>query len=196
MRFASINSTPSIIWGLVLSTLFVLVPQAGHALELTFEFEVAIDGVVSDSYQFGLREDALQGLDNYDVAEPPASPNASFVSYLAMFNAPPTLPNRWRHDFRPTVNLLADRIELWQFDLQSDAIGEEATITIDAVGSVPVPYELYFFGPGVYYDPIQVPQSITFIIESNKLVYFWELRLADEVSDVSTTWGEVKSLFR
>ena len=87
MRFASINSTSGIIWGLVLSTLFVLFPQTGQALELTFEFEVSVEGMTSDSYQFGLREDALQGLDNYDVAEPPASPNASLVSYLEIGRA-------------------------------------------------------------------------------------------------------------
>lgn len=182
--------------GLILGTILALSPLPGQAQDLTFSFQVTLNGETSDAHQFGLREDALQGLDQYDVPEPPAAPDAGFVSYLAMFNAPLSLPNRWRRDFRPTVSLLADRIELWQFDFQSAAIGSEATITIDTLGPVLVPYELYFFGPGVYYEPVETPDSFTFPITADKLVFFWELRLTDAVNAVPTTWGGIKSLYR
>ena len=196
MKTAPTFGKSGLVAGLLLGTILALAPLAGQAQDLTFSFRVTLNGETSDTHQFGLREDALQGLDNYDVPEPPAAPEAGFVSYLAMFNAPTSLPNRWRHDFRPTVSLLADRVELWQFDFQSSAIGSEATITIDTVGSVSVPYELYFFGPGVYYEPVDTPDSITFPITSDKLVFFWELRLGDVVSAEQTTWGGIKSLYR
>jgi len=196
MNTASSIGKTSVIVGMILGTIFTLAPRVGHAQELTFSFTVTLNGQTSDVRKFGLRADALQGFDEYDVPEPPAEPDAAFDSYLAMFNPPSSLPNRWRHDFRPTVNLLADRIELWQFDFQSDAIGSVATIAIETVGSVPVPYELYFFGPGVYYEPIEAPAVITFPVTANKLVFFWELRLADAVRVVPTTWGGFKNLYR
>lgn len=196
MKTAPTGTGIGLLLSLFLSFAFAIIPVVAQAQSLTFSFQVSLNGETSDDLQFGLREDAMQGIDNYDVPEPPAAPNASFVSYLAMFNAPTSLPNRWRHDFRPTVSLLADRIELWQFDFQTAAIGSEVTITIDTVGAVPVPYELYFFGPGVYYEPIEVPDTITFPVLSDKLVFFWELRLADEVTTTATTWGGIKSLYR
>ncbi len=182
--------------GLILGMILTLSALTGQAQELTFSFQVTLNGVTSDTRQFGLKEGSLQGLDIYDVPEPPAAPDAAFVTYLAMFDPPASLPNRWRRDFRPASSLMGDYIELWQMDFQSDAIGSEATITIDTVGAVPVPYELYFFGPDVYYEPIEVPDSVTFPVTATNLVFFWELRLADEVENISATWGGVKNLYR
>jgi len=178
------------------SVIFIVAPLATQAQEFTFEFTVTLDNETTDCKQFGLREDALQGIDDYDLPEPPPVPGAGFDAYIAMFSGPTSLPNRWRYDFRPTVNLMSDRIELWQFEFLSNAIGSEVTIDIDTVGPVPVPYELYFFGPDVYYDPIIVPDRLIFTVSAENMVFFWELRLDSAVETTSTTWGDIKSLYR
>ena len=181
---------------LFLSAALALFPTPGNAQELTFTFQVTIDGETSDFHQFGLRVDAMQGIDNYDVPEPPTAPDAAFTSYLGMFEAPTTLPNRWRHDFRPTQSFTSDRVELWPYYLESPAIGSEATISITATGDFLLPYELFFLGSETSHEPITSATSITVPITSGFLVYFWELQLADEVTIDSTTWGGVKNLYR
>ena len=146
--------------------------------------------------RFGLREDALPGLDDHDLPEPPNIPDAPFFAFLAMFQPPAEIPNQWRYDLRPSMSLMTDRLELWQFNFQPTAVGGEATITIDTVGEVPVPYELYFLGAGVAYEPLVLPHSFTITIDAGEMVFFWELQLTDAVSTKLTTWGGIKNLYR
>lgn len=118
------------------------------AQELTFEFRATVDGFTSDWHVLGLREDALQGIDQYDLPEPPPAPGATFRSYLAMFEPLPGLPNRWLHDFRPVNSVTLDRVELWQMCLESAAVGATCSIDVRVVDPIAAPYDLYFFGPG------------------------------------------------
>ena len=167
----------------------------GLGQEITFNYDVSLDGATSGAYAFGLRDDALQGLDHYDIPAPPPAPDAPFATYLAMFEPPADLPNKWLHDFRPVGNLINDRVELWEMDLTTDAGGGLCTITITEPQPGQTPYELNFFGPEVNFEKIVVPGSISFPISSSFLVFFWELRLADEVDVANTSWGGIKSLY-
>jgi len=171
-------------------------PSLGHAQEITFEFQIEYDGLSSQAMRFGLREDALPGLDDHDVPEPPNLPDATFAAFLAMASPPAEIPNHWRYDLRPSLSLMADRIELWQFAFQAIAVGGEATITIDTVGEVPVPYDLYFIGSGIVYEPLLLPHSFDITVDSGEMIFFWELQLSDAVVADGTTWGGVKSLYR
>jgi hypothetical protein len=166
------------------------------AQELTFEFQVTIGGVSSDWHAFGLREDAQQGIDGYDLPEPPAAPGAPFRSYLSMFEPLEGLPNRWLHDFRPVNSITLDRVELWQLFIESPALGATCRIDARARDPIGVPYDLYFFGPGAYYQSLQVPASVNFPIDVPRMVQFFELRLDESVGTRSATWGGVKSLYR
>ncbi len=166
----------------------------GLGQELTFNYEVSLDGVTSATHVFGLRDDALAGLDHHDIPAPPPVPDTPFETYLAMFDPPANLPNQWLQDFRPVGNLTSDRIELWQMGL-STATGGLCTITIREPQPGLAPYELNFFGSGANFEKIVVPGSISFPVSSSFLVFFWELRLADEVDVVNTSWGGIKSLY-
>jgi hypothetical protein len=166
------------------------------AQDLTFEFQVTIGGVSSDWHAFGLREDAQQGIDGYDLPEPPAAPGTTFRSYLSMFEPLEGLPNRWLYDFRPVNSITLDRVELWQLFIESPALGAVCRIDVRAREPIGVPYDLYFFGPGTYYQSLQAPASISFPIDAPLMVQFFELRLDESVGAESATWGGVKSLYR
>lgn len=167
-----------------------------QAQELTFEFQVTIGGVTSAWHAFGLREDAQQGIDDYDVPEPPIAPGETFRSYLSMFEPLAGLPNRWLHDFRPVNSITLDRVELWQLAVESSAMGADCRLDVRARDPIGIPYDLYVFGPGTYYQPLQVPASFTFRINAPWMVHFLELRLDESVTNDRTSWGSVKSLFR
>lgn len=182
---------------MVLAGLFPLcAPTMATAQELTFEFQVTIGGAASDWHAFGLREDALQGIDHWDLPEPPPPPGATFHSYLAMFEPLEGLPNRWRHDFRPVNSVTLNRVELWQLVIESPAVGGSCRLDVRLREPIGIPYELYLFGPGTYYIPLQAPASVTIPILASSMVHFLELRLDESVTAAPFTWGGVKSLFR
>lgn len=181
---------------LTLACLACLAPGApASAQELTFEFQVTISGASSDWHAYGLREDAQQGIDAWDLPEPPPAPGTTFRSYLAMFEPLPGLPNRWLHDFRPVNGVTLDRVELWQLVIEAP-VGSSCRIDLRSREPIGIPYDLFFFGPGLYYAPLQAPASISFTTETSPDVRFFELRLDESVAAEPTTWGGVKSLFR
>ena len=166
------------------------------AQELTFEFQVTIGANTSDWHVFGLREDARQGIDSWDLPEPPPPPGAAFRSYLPMFEPLEGLPNRWLHDFRPVNSITLDRVDPWQLTIELPATGSMRRLDVRATQPSDVPHDLYFFGPGTYYTPLQVPASVSFPIIAPVMTQFFELRLDESVATAPTTWGGVKSLFR
>lgn len=138
----------------------------------------------------------MQGIDAYDIPEPPPPPGATYRSYLVMFEPLPGLPNRWLEDFRPVNGITVDRVELWQLQIESSSIGANCRIDVRARTPIGIPYDLYFFGPGTYYVPMQVPATVSFPINANVLVQFFELRLDESVAGERTSWGGIKTLFR
>jgi len=167
----------------------------GLGQEISFEFDVSLDGDVSATHVFGLHAGALQGLDQYDIPAPPPSPSAPFFIYLAMMDPPAGLPNQWLHDLRPPEDLVNDRVELWQMGLASAPVGATCTIRITETQPGLAPYDLDFFGPGASFNKITVPGTFSFPVTSTDLDFFWELQLADQVAVESVSWGGVKSLY-
>ena len=181
----------------IAASIFLTICYPGDALgqEITFRFDVEVDGITGAAHLFGLRADAQPGLDDFDVPAPPPAPEAPFHSYLVMSEPPAGLPNQWLEDLRPVVDLVQDRVEIWQMDLASVAPGGTCTITVSETEPGLAPYELNFFGPGADFVDIAVPGSISFPVSAPYLVFFWELRLADEVDVLDRTWGGVKALY-
>lgn len=167
-----------------------------QAQELAFEFQVTIDGVSSDWHVFGLRNDALPGIDAHDLPEPPPPPGSTFRSYLSMFEPLVGLPNRWLNDFRPVNGVTIDRVELWQLVIESPSLGSACRIDVRAREPIDVAYDLYFFGAGIEYQSLQPPAAVNFTIDSPWMAQFFELRLDGIVAVDRATWGGVKSLYR
>ncbi|MBK7048897.1 MAG: hypothetical protein IPH48_20830 [bacterium] len=171
------------------------VPASAAAQEFTFEFQLTIGGATSGWHTFGLREDALPGIDAWDLPEPPAPPGATFLSYLSMFDPPDGLPNRWLREFRPVSSVTLDRIELWQFVIAAPT-GSSCRLDVRARDPIGTYYDLYFFGPGTNRTQLLVPASVMFPIDAPWMIQFFELRLDSSVATGNSTWGGVKGLFR
>lgn len=166
------------------------------AQELTFEFQVTIGGISSDWYMFGLRNDAQQGVDAWDLPQPPAPPGATFWSYLSMLEPEAGLPNRWLHDFRPVSGAMLDRVELWQLTIESAAIGGICRVDIRSTGPIGIRHELYCFGSNLDQTRVQLPTYVSFPVTATSLTMYFELRLDESVATTRSTLGGVKSLFR
>jgi hypothetical protein len=168
----------------------------GTAQELMFVYQATSDGSSAAPNRFGLRDDALEGLDQYDLPQPPPVPDNAFNTYLSMLTPPAVFPNRWLDDVRPSLNLTLDRIELWQMMIVGGATGSPCTITITEEAASPVPYELYLIGSGLADERVPVPGSLTFNLSSPSMLLLWELHLDDQVAVESATWGGVQALYR
>ena len=167
-----------------------------QAQELTLEFQVTIGSVSTAWHAFGLRQDAQPGIDAFDLPEPPPPPGVPFSAYLVMFQPLPGLPNRWLDDLRPVDSLTSDRVELWQWHIESTGGGVNCRLDVREREPIGIPYDLYFVGSGLYHVPLQTPASYSFDITDNLMAQFFELRIDGGVPRERTSWGSIKSLFR
>lgn len=178
-----------------MSLLLLAGASPGRAQELSFEFQVTVGGQSSEWYAFGLRQDALPGLDAWDLPAPPAAPGAPFRVFLALPVPPDGLPNCWWTDFRAVADALADREELWQGLLEAPA-GAACRLDVRVRDAGAVPYDLVFFGPGSSYVTMDLPGSVSFTTDAAATPLFFELRFDGGVAVENSTWGGVLGLFR
>ncbi len=164
--------------------------------EMTFHTIFHVDKDQTYNCTFGLREDATPGYDNLDVPAPPAAPDEDLDGYLAMIDPPVFLPNRWYKDYRPVSNLTLDRIEFFPFNLFSSHVGEAGSISIATGAFNSLPYEMWIIGPDGLYEQVDVPSTVHFTITSPQMAFTWELRLDDDIPTESSSWADVKSLYR
>lgn len=174
----------------------ILASSVALAGEMTFFTIFHVDKDQTHNCTFGLREDAFPGFDGLDQPAPPASPDEDLDGYLAMIDPPSYLPNRWYKDFRPVSNLTMDRIEYFPFNLDSSHMGETASISVATGSFNALPYKMWIMGPDGLYEEVEVPSSINFTITSPHMIFFWELRLDDQVATSEKTWAGIKSLYR
>ncbi len=164
--------------------------------EMTFFTIFHLDKDQTYNCTFGLREDAIPGYDGFDQPAPPAAPDEDLDGFLVMIEPPEFLPNRWYKDFRPVSNLIMDRIEYFPFHLVSSHYGETASISIATGAFNGLPYEMWILGPDGLHEQVDVPGTVDFTVTSGHMVFFWELRLDDQIATSEKTWADVKSLYR
>jgi hypothetical protein len=170
-----------------------------HAMEvmgqdLTFSYQASFGSTVAAPNQFGILDAADQGLDDFDLPQPPPDPQGSFNTYLAMSGASTVFPNRWLRDFRPPTVLL-DRVELWSTTLEGIDVGVEVRVAIEALDPQSLPYKLFVFGPGMTRKELVLPGEFTFTTAASPQLLFWELQMDDSVATDPETWGGIKSLY-
>ncbi len=176
--------------------LTILASSSAVAGEMSFFTIFHLDKDQTHNCTFGLRDDSVPGFDGLDQPAPPAAPEEDLDGYLAMIDPPSYMPNRWYKDFRPVSNLTLDRIEYFPFILDSSHIGEVASISIATGAFNALPYKMWIMGPGGLYEEVEVPSSIQFTITSTQMIFYWELRLDDQIATAEKTWAGIKSLYR
>jgi len=185
---------------LVVNTLVVVVffvilaPAFGQ--EFSFQTYISTNDHCTQLCTFGLKEQALAGLDEFDIPSPPPYPENPLHGNLAMMDPPTSLPNRWLADYRPMENLAFRENVFWIFELNHDLAGEPATMFVDHSTTAPTSYELWFHQPNSPPLQVTVPGTIEILLDASSLDFFWELRLDHSVAAEFATWEGVKSLYR
>jgi len=167
-----------------------------HSQEFSFQTQITTDNLTTQTCTFGLREEALPGLDQFDIPSPPPSPNDQLNMHLSMMAPPASLPTRWLADFRPIENQNLTLTEFWILHLNNELPGGTATIHTDQLATLPTTFELWLHPPDSSSSLVTVPGTIEISLDASTLIYFWELRFEASVSTNSTTWGGIKSLYR
>lgn len=166
------------------------------AQELVFHCTVATPAVSTSPVEFGLAMDALVGIDGLDEPLPPPAPGQATQVYLQMLTPPVPLPNRWRRDVRPFFDVSANTVELWSMTVETDAVGQTLTFSIDADITDAPPYTLHVFGPGGLYRLVQPGDLIEVPCTAPITFFYWELQYDQQVALPPQTWGGLHSLYR
>jgi hypothetical protein len=166
------------------------------AQELVIHCTVATPAVSASPVEFGLARDAFVGVDGLDEPLPPPAPGQATQVYLQMLTPPVPLPNRWRRDVRPFFDVSANTVELWSMTVETDAVGQILTFSVDAVINDAPPYTLHVFGPGGLYRPVMPGDVIEVPCTAPITSFFWELQYDEQVATPPQTWGGLQSLYR
>ncbi len=185
-----------VLVSVVLVVIFFVFSSSVMGQEFAFQTYISSDVYSTQECTFGLKNQALPGLDDFDIPSPPSSPDNMLHAHLVMMTPPASLPNQWLADFRPTQNLTDGISEFWILELTHDLPGATATIFIDQLITSPTPFELWLHQPDSTTLQITIPGTIEISLDSSTLIFFWELRQENPVERNHSTWGGVKSLYR
>lgn len=184
------------IFPVLLCLAALLAPDGSSAQNLVFDLTVTGPDGPLQALDFGLVDGAAAGLDGFDVPSPPPVPECALNGFLSMLTPPAGLPNRWLGDYRPLLDFMLTRVEFWTLTLADAAPGSAVTLAVDLPGGTTIPYVLWIHGPGNLSRPVDVPGSLEVAITDPTMIFFWELRVDDQVAVERRTWGGVKSLYQ
>ncbi len=165
------------------------------AQQHTFGYRVTINGATSDWHTFGLRLDALAGLDAYDLPQPPPPPGFPFTTYFVMLDPPAGLPNHWLGEFRPTAQGAIGNVELWQLAIESPDTGANCRLEVQDLAPVSSAYDLYLLGESGA-EAMFLPAVLDFPVTGPSMTRYLELHYGTPVPVEHDTWGNVKALYR
>lgn len=173
-----------------------LIPAEANAQELGVRVTVIPKNATAQTLFFGVRSNALPGLDDFDLPAPPGGPEDVFNAYLTMATPPPDLPNRWLIDYRTLQDFFRSRVEYWDLVLENQDIGSNTTMMVDLPFGTFIPNKIFLHLPGNDPQEINIPAILEFTVTESTSVMSWELLHADEVPVDSSTWGKIKTLFK
>ncbi len=148
---------------LLLALILFALPAVAAGQSVVLSVRAVLDSLDSGPHLFGFHDDALAGIDDYDVPEPPHAPADYLSLAFTMLDPDVPLPNRWRDELRNSA-IFEDQGETWRllvetdhsgtlrlyFDVLvgqqyplslevSDAIGDRADLLLDVPSVVPWP---------------------------------------------------------
>lgn len=178
----------------LLAWLIVLVPATAFSQSIVITLQAHGDAVVSDVHRFGVHDDALMGADGYDLPEPPPPPGGYLGLSFVMPGAPAGLPNRWRHELRPS-EIFMDQTETWELVLETDQVGRPLLLDFAAEIGAQYPLAVTVLAPPERAYRVELPAQLPFVALAPVTTLLLELTSDDPVAAEVAAWGEIKRLY-
>ncbi len=187
-RFAIAPPPALLVW-------FVLFfPATALSQSIVITLQAHGDAVVSDVHRFGVHDDALMGADGYDLPEPPPPPGGYLGLSFVMPGAPSGLPNRWRHELRPS-EIFMDQTETWELVLETDQVGRPLLLDFVAEIGAQYPLAVMILAPPERAYRVELPAQLPFVALAPVTTLLLELTSDDPVAAEVAAWGEIKRLY-
>ncbi len=170
------------------------VPAA--ASEPVYECRALISGVATAWHPFGLRAEALPGVDAFDLPAPPPPPGMPFDAWFVMSGAPTGLPNRWLAEFRPPHGDTGEAVDVWEFAVHSLDIGQVSRIEVRPLVQVSYGEALLLVPSSGGAMDMSGGGAYEFVLPSTPVSLWFELRTGSPVPVERGAWGSVKALYR
>jgi hypothetical protein len=178
----------------LLTWLIVLVPVTALSQSIVITLQAHGDAVVSDVHRFGVHDDALMGLDGYDLPEPPPPPGNYLSLSFLMTGAATDLPNRWRHELRPS-EIFMDQTETWELVLETDQVGRPLLLDFAAEIGALYPLAVTILAPPERAYRVELPAQLPFVALAPVTTILLELTSDDPVELQQMQWGSLKSVY-
>ena len=175
--------TPAWAAGLVLTL-------ALPAWSATLVVQAGIPCCSAGDHVLGWDDDALSGIDDLDIPEPPAPPTRHLLAGFRLPGA--SVETLWRRDLRATADFAGDDRETWDLWLTTDAPAAECNVMLTAGSGAWSGLRVIL--SGAVQDTVVVPAAVSFALSGSALLTLEVVK--DTVADEGTSWGWVKSLFR
>ncbi|MBK9305430.1 MAG: hypothetical protein IPM94_16595 [bacterium] len=177
-----------------LAWLAAFVPATALSQSIVITLQAHGDAVVSDVHRFGVHDDALMGADGYDLPEPPPPPGGYLGLSFVMPGAPAELPNRWRHELRPS-EIFMDQTETWELLLETDQVGRPLLLDFAAEIGAQYPLAVTVLAPPERAYRVELPAQLPFVAVAPVTRLMLELTSDDPVAAEVAAWGEIKKLY-
>ncbi|MDO9693167.1 MAG: hypothetical protein Q7W56_00390 [Candidatus Latescibacteria bacterium] len=172
----------------------VLAPATALSQSIVITLQAHGDAVVSDIHRFGVHDDALMGPDGYDLPEPPPPPGGYLGLSFVMPDAPEVLPNRWRHELRPS-EIFMDQTETWELVLETDQVNRPLLLDFAAEIGAQYPLAVTILAPPERAYRVELPAQLPFVALAPVTTLLLELTSDDPVAADTAAWGEIKKLY-
>lgn len=187
MRRSSFFSYLAILWWLLLFA------AAAQAQSIVLSVQAVDSSLGSGVHRFGVHDDALLGVDPYDLPEPPAPPgeHLSLAFRMPVPDAP--LPDRWRDELRPS-EVLEDQTETWTLEFDALTSGGLAWLVFETLEGVDLPLSLTVTVEGHPAQWVDLPGDLPVPANGVRTITV-ELVAEHPVAREAETWGAVKTIF-
>jgi len=185
-------------WALGLSLILIsltILPATASGQSVIISLDASCAESVSGAHHFGFRDEALTGYGPYDMPEPPLAPAPYLAFSFSIPGSSVPLPNRWRDDIRSSADFI-DRVEVWEMHVETDLIGQFCSVAVDCVEGSEQPVELAVIGLDPIEISVPIPGTFSFTIGQPFSVVWLELTSDTPIVDSTTTWGEIKNMYR
>ncbi len=146
--------------------------------------------------QIGARIDAEDGLDGWDLPEPPAPPGGCPLAALVMPDGSGPLPNAWRHDYRSLDTLIEQESLIWELRICAQAGPMTVTLAIVEIGAYPADFQLWVHDLQGGSAQVMVPGTLDLEMTGLETTIQLEVLVGGGMSTESTSWSALRSLYR